>query len=114
MEDVIEDKLGVKSGVRIESISSVIKREEDRIIIRGNMISNSDIMISPFLEPDVLFNAISKCGKIIYTDVSKHFGLFSISKKASFVIDINNVSEEFNWEDLDYFQLEIIFNPVKG
>ena len=104
----IEDRLGLKSGIEVSKVWSSLNKKSDSISIIG-LMSSKDHIVCSLLEPDLQCNIKNNDGEICFSEVSKHEGIYSESKKVTFTLKIESVSRKIGWDNIAEIELFVIF-----
>ena len=56
MKVIIEDALGVYSGIQIQNVSNRIEPEKDHIIVYGELVARHDLSVANNYEPEICLN----------------------------------------------------------
>lgn len=108
---IIHDPLGLESGIKISGVRSSLDREHDCILIIGHL--SGDRMIGPDLEPDLQCDVINKNEQICISGTSNHQGVYSVTKKVTFTLKIEAVSQSIDWNDIAKISLYVIFRKPR-
>lgn len=108
---IIHDPLGLDSGIKVSSVRSSLDRERDCILIRGHLSGSH--MVGPDLEPDLQCDVINKKDQICLSGSSTHQGVYSVTKKVTFTLKIEAVSQSIDWDDIERISLYVIFCKTK-
>ena len=79
MNAVIEDPMGLESGIRIDMVKTVTDRKAGRITIRGRMTA------------------------------CRHNGCFWTNRQALWSIEIEDVDERISWDEISMLHLRLIY-----
>ena len=108
---IIHDPLGLDSGIKVSSVRSSLDRNRDCILIRGHL--SGDRMVGPDLEPDLQCDVINKKDQICLSGSSTHQGVYSVTKKVTFTLKIEAVSQSIDWDDIAKISLYVIFRKPR-
>lgn len=103
----IYDPLGLDTGIKVTNVRSVLDKEGDRIIITGRM--TSDRIIGLDVEPDLQCDVFNQKDQICLSACSVHQGVFAVTRKVSFTIQVEEVSRYIEWDDIAKINLYVIF-----
>lgn len=112
MNAVIEDPLGLESGVRIDMVKTVTDRKEDRIVIHGRMAACTRAPALPDVEPEVECAIMDENGSVAGIALSRHNGCFWMNRQALWSIDIEEIRSKIPWEKISMLQLRLIYCNV--
>ena len=112
MNAVIEDPMGLESGVRIDMVKTVMERKEDRIVIHGRMIACTRAPALPDVEPEVECAIMDENGSVAGIALSRHNGCFWMNRQALWSIDIPEIRSKIPWEEISMLQLRLIYCNV--
>ena len=104
---IIHDPLGFDTGIKVTNVRSVMDRERDYILIQGRM--SGDHVVGPELEPDLQCDIVNRKEQICLSASSVHQGVYSVTKKATFTLQIEEVSRSIDWDDIARLDLYVIF-----
>lgn len=104
---IIQDPMGFETGIKVTNIRSVLDREKDTIVIRGRMTGWQ--VVGPDLEPEIQCDLVNKKEQISLTAVSTHQGVFSVTRKVSFTIELENISQHIEIDEIKRIDLYVIF-----
>lgn len=105
----IEDSLGLKTGISINSVRVLYDREGNWIRITGRLAANSRTYTSFEYEPDLQADIVNSKNQICFSAASQHEGCFAASQKISFTIGIQDVSDMIPWDDIQEIHMYLIF-----
>ena len=109
MNVIIEDALGVYSGIQIQNVSNRIEPEKDHIIVYGELVARHDLSVANNYEPEICLNVLDPHGKIIYNTQSTHTGVFWITRRTTFSLKIEELSEKCEWDKIAGIQLSLFW-----
>lgn len=112
MNAVIEDPLGLESGVRIDMVKTMTDRKEDRIVIHGRMAACTRAPALPDVEPEVECAIMDENGSVAGIALSRHNGCFWMNRQALWSIDIEEIRSKIPWEEISMLQLRLIYCNV--
>ena len=112
MNAVIEDPLGLESGVRIDMVKTMTDRKEDRIVIHGRMAACTRAPALPDVEPEVECAIMDENGSVAGIALSRHNGCFWMNRQALWSIDIEKIRSKIPWEKISMLQLRLIYCNV--
>lgn len=112
MNAVIEDPMGLESGVRIDMVKTVTDRKEDRIVIHGRMAACTRAPALPDVEPEVECAIMDENGSVAGIALSRHNGCFWMNRQALWSIDIPEIRSKIPWEEISMLQLRLIYCNV--
>ena len=112
MNAVIEDPMGLESGVRIDMVKTVMDRKEDRIVIHGRMAACTRAPALPDVEPEVECAIRDENGSVAGIALSRHNGCFWMNRQALWSIDIEEIRSKIPWEEISMLQLRLIYCNV--
>ena len=112
MNAVIEDPLGLESGVRIDMVKTMTDRKEDRIVIHGRMAACTRAPALPDVEPEVECAIMDENGSVAGIALSRHNGCFWMNRQALWSIDIEEIRSKIPWEKISMLQLRLIYCNV--
>lgn len=105
---IIDDPLGLDSGIKVTKVRCVLDRDRDRIMITGRM--SGDRIVGLDLEPDIQCDIINKKDQICLSACSVHQGVFAVTRKVTFTVQIEEVSRVIgDWDEIDRIKLYVIF-----
>ena len=108
---IIHDSLGCDTGIKVTNVRSVLDKERDSIFISGRM--SGDHVVGPDLEPDLQCDIVNKEDQICCSAVSTHQGVYSVTKRVTFTLQVDAVSESIRWDDIARINLYVIFRRIK-
>ena len=82
MNAVIEDPMGLESGIRIDMVKTVTDRKAGRITIRGRMTACTKSPAVPDIEPEIECAIIDENEAIAEIALSRHNGCFWTNRQA--------------------------------
>lgn len=106
---VIEDSLGLISGISILKTRVIYDTEGDWIKITGRLSANTKAYSSWEFEPDIQADIVNKKDQVCVSKASEHEGCFVASQKVSFTIDIQNVTNYISWDEILKIQMYLIY-----
>ena len=109
---IIHDPLGLITGIKVTNVRSVMDRERDCILIQGRM--SGDHVVGSELEPDVQCDIVNRDEQICLSASSVHQGVYSVTKKVTFTLQIEEVSRDINWDDITRLDLYVIFRKNRS
>ena len=112
MNAVIEDPMGLESGVRIDMVKTMTDRKEDRIVIHGRMAACTRAPALPDVEPEVECAIMDENGSVAGIALSRHNGCFWMNRQALWSIDIEEIRSKIPWEEISMLQLRLIYCNV--
>ena len=112
MNAVIEDPMGLESGVRIDMVKTMTDRKEDRIVIHGRMAACTRAPALPDVEPEVECAIMDENGSVAGIALSRHNGCFWMNRQALWSIDIEEIRSKIPWEKISMLQLRLIYCNV--
>ena len=112
MNAVIEDPMGLETGVRIDMVRTVMDRKEDRIVIHGRMAACTRAPALPDVEPEVECAIMDENGSVAGIALSRHNGCFWMHRQALWSIDIEEIRSKIPWEEISMLQLRLIYCNV--
>ena len=98
MNAVIEDPMGLESGIRIDMVKTVTDRKAGRITIRGTDI-----------EPEIECAIIDENEAIAEIALSRHNGCFWTNRQALWSIEIEDVDARIPWDEISMLHLRLIY-----
>ena len=107
---IIQDPLGLETGIKITNVRSVLDRDCDRILISGRMYS--DRIVGLDIEPDLQCEIVNAKDQICLSVCSVHQGVFSVTRNVMFTLLIEEVSRSIDWEDIERINLYAIFRSA--
>ena len=112
MNAVIEDPMGLETGVRIDMVKTVMDRKEDRIVIHGRMAACTRAPALPDVEPEVECAIMDENGSVAGIALSRHNGCFWMNRQALWSIEIEEIRSRIPWEKISMLQLRLIYCNV--
>ena len=109
MNAVIEDPMGLESGIRIDMVKTVTDRKAGRITIRGRMTACTKSPAVPDIEPEIECAIIDENDAIAEIALSRHNGCFWTNRQALWSIEIEDVDERIPWEEISMLHLRLIY-----
>ena len=109
MNAVIEDPMGLESGIRIDMVKTVTDRKTGRITIRGRMTACTKSPAVPDIEPEIECAIIDENEAIAEIALSRHNGCFWTNRQALWSIEIEDVDERIPWEDISMLHLRLLY-----
>lgn len=106
-DTIIHDPLGLNSGIKVTNVRSVLDREGDRIMITGRM--TSDRIIGIDIEPELQCDVFNQKDQVCLSACSVHQGVFAVTRKVTFSIQVEEVSRYMKWDDIERISLYVIF-----
>ena len=113
MNAVIEDPMGLESGIRIDMVKTVTDRKAGRILIRGRMTACTKSPAVPDIEPEI--ECAIECAIIDFNEaiadiaLSRHNGCFWTNRQALWTIEIDDVDAKIPWEEMSMLHLRLIY-----
>lgn len=104
---IIQDPMGFETGIKVTNIRSVLDREKATIVIKGRLTGGQ--VVGPDFEPEIQCDVVNKDEQICLTSVSTHQGVFSVTRKVSFTIELKNISQHIEIDDIKKIDLYVIF-----
>lgn len=104
---LIEDSLGLNSGILIQNVKTIIEAG-NKLTIYGQMRRRENKHANLYLEPDVACDLVDLNGAVLFNTVSKHHGYFWASTYTTFEIIIENLKQEIV-EQICTINLHLIF-----
>ena len=112
MNAIVEDPMGLETGIRIDMVRTVLDKTKGSINIHGRMIACTRSAISSDMEPDVECAIIDRDGCVAIVSLSRHNGCFWINRQAMFTILVEDVLSEISWEEISELQLRLVYHRV--
>lgn len=109
MNAVIEDPMGLESGIRIDMVKTVTDRKAGRITIRGRMTACTKSPAVPDIEPEIECAIIDENEAIAEIALSRHNGCFWTNRQALWSIEIEDVDERISWDEISMLHLRLIY-----
>jgi hypothetical protein len=109
MNAVIEDPMGLETGVRIDMVKTVMDRKEDRIVIHGRMAACTRAPALQDVEPEVECAIMDENGSVAGIALSRHNGCFWTNRQALWSIEIEDVDENILWDEISMLHLRLIY-----
>lgn len=109
---IIHDSLGFDTGIKVTDVRSVLDRIRDCILIRGHMSSGEHVAV-PDLEPDIQCDIVNQEEQVCLSAISVHQGIYSVTKRVTFTLKVENVSQSIDWDDITKIHLYVIFHKSK-
>ena len=109
MNAVIEDPMGLESGIRIDMVKTVTDRKAGRITIRGRMTACTKSPAVPDIEPEIECAIIDKNEAIAEIALSRHNGCFWTNRQALWSIEIDDVDSKIAWDEISMLHLRLIY-----
>lgn len=106
----VHDPLGIDTGIKISNLRSVLDRKGDRIVITGRM--TGDRIVGIDVEPDLQCDIINQQDQICMSVCSTHQGVFAITRKVTFTVQVEEVSRYIEWDDIARISLYVIFRRL--
>lgn len=107
LNTIIHDPLGLDTGIKITHVRSLLDRDGDKIMIYGRM--SGDRVVGLDVEPDLQCDIINQKGQICMSACSDHHGVFGVTKRVTFKVQIESVSKYMDWDDISKISLYVIF-----
>ena len=105
---IIQDPLGLNTGIKVTNVRSVLDRDEDSIMICGRM--SGDRIVGLDSEPDLQCDIVNQKDQICLSACSVHQGVFAVTRKVTFTLQIRSVSKYIDWDDIARLELYVIFH----
>ena len=109
MNAVIEDPMGLESGIRIDMVKTVTDRKAGRITIRGRMTACTKSPAVPDIEPEIECAIIDENESIAQIPLSRLNGCFWTNRQALWSIEIEDVDERISWDEISMLHLRLIY-----
>ena len=109
MNAVIEDPMGLESGIRIDMVKTVTDRKGGRITIRGRMTACTKSPAVPDIEPEIECAIIDSNEAIAEIALSRHNGCFWTNRQALWSIEIEDIDMKIPWEEISMLHLRLIY-----
>jgi len=106
MKLIIEDNLGLDSGILIQNVK--IMEAENKLTIYGQMRRRENKHANLYLEPDIACDLVDLNGAILFSTVSKHHGYFWATTHTTFEIIIENL-KQYIVDQICTINLHLIF-----
>lgn len=76
-------------------------------------MSSGEHVAVPDLEPDIQCDIVNQEEQVCLSAISVHQGIYSVTKRVTFTLKVENVSQSIDWDDITKIHLYVIFHKSK-